>query len=112
MSRGEEPGEVNVRPVFVCCEISPLFGSLFVFFCSKIETSVFFGGALLLYNKEVIDTSRMEDYGEYMEEEEEEEIMEVVGKVFQRWESTGCDGGQKCGFRLSFLTMWAVLRAS
>ena len=30
MSRGEEPGEVNVRPVFVCFEISPLFGSLFV----------------------------------------------------------------------------------
>ena len=80
MSRGEEPGEVNVRPVFVRLEISPLFVSLFVFFCSRSDTSVFFGGALLLYNK---DTSRMEDYGEYVEEEEEE-IMEVVGKVLQR----------------------------
>ena len=83
MSRGEEPGEVNVRPVFVCFKISPLFGSLFVFFCSKSETNVMLGEAFLLYNKEVIDTSRMEDYGEYVEEEEEE-IMEVVGKVLQR----------------------------
>ncbi len=84
MSRGEEPGEVNVRPVFVCFKISPLFGSLFVFFCSKSETNVMLGEAFLLYNKEVIErSSRMEDYGEYVEEEEEE-IMEVVGKVLQR----------------------------
>ena len=42
------------------------------------------GEAFLLYNKEVIErSSRMEDYGEYVEEEEEE-IMEVVGKVLQR----------------------------
>ena len=84
MSRGEEPGEVNVRPVFVCFEISP-----FLFLCLfssvlKVRPVSFLGEpCYCTYNKEVIDTSRMEDYGEYVEEEEEE-IMEVVGKVLQR----------------------------
>ena len=93
---------------FHLCLVLCLFSSVL-----KVRPVSFLGEpCYCTYNKEVIDTSRMEDYGEYVEEEEEKEIMEVVGKVLQRWESTGCDGGEKGGFRLSFVTMWAVLRAS